>query len=246
MRYILLINLLYSYNEKIGSVNNFKLVTFQINDALKQLINKGYLDCNEKYIDLKKAGPTYGWILEKMNKFIPNKYDSKYPIWCWVKFKNGICPPKHKGTPVKGFDVKITFNKPKEDVFITDFRRYSFLLNNVYIPKNLKDKEDFDKELLEYNITKEELKAFVRPDKYGSHRSDNDYLNICKKIHDSFDECITEDSDVLQGCIWRLNLNEVESIEILNDDKYCYGSFNYVRNNGKRFDWVKDFYKKLK
>lgn len=181
-----------------------------------------------------------------MNKYIPNKYDGKYPIWCWVKFKNGICPPKHKGEPVKGFDVKITFNKPEEEVFITDFRRYSFLLNNVYIPKDLKDKENFDKELLKYNITKDELKAYVRPDKFETHRNDKDYLNICKKIHDRFDECITEDSDVLQGCIWRLNLNEVESIEFLNDDTYRYGSFNYVRTNGKRFDWKKDFYKTLK
>lgn len=215
-------------------------------DALKELINNGYLECNEKFINLEKAGPTYKWVLEKMNMQITNEFNSKYPIWCWVKFKNSICPPKHKGEPVSGFDVKITFNKAKKDVFITDFRRYSFLLNNIYISKNLKDKETFDKELLKYKITPEELKAFVRPDKYISHRTDKEYLEVCKKIRKSFDECITEDSDVLQGCIWRLNLNEVESIEILNEKNYRYGSFNYLRKNGKRFDWQNDFYKKLR
>ena len=52
--------------------------------------------------------------------------NAKYPIWCWVKCYNNICPPKHRGKPVEGFDVKISFTKSKEDVFITDFRRYSF------------------------------------------------------------------------------------------------------------------------
>ena len=46
--------------------------------------------------------------------------------------------------------------------------------------------------------------------------------------------------------MWRINLDEVEKIEILNDNNYRYGSFNYVRSNGKRFDWREDFYKKLK
>lgn len=222
-----------------------KLVTFQTMDALKELINIGYLECKEQYIDLKKAGLTYTWVLEKMNKMIPND-KSKYPIWCWVKFKNGICPPKHKGEPVKGFDVKITFNKQKKDVFITDFRRYSFLLNNTYIPDTLRDKELFDKILEEKNITKDDLKAYVRPDKFDHHREDKDFLDICQKIRQSFDKCITTDSDVLQGCVWRINLDEVEKIEILNDNNYRYGSFNYVRSNGKRFDWREDFYKKLK
>ena len=32
-----------------------KLVTFQSFEALKSLINNGYLICNDKYIDKKKA-----------------------------------------------------------------------------------------------------------------------------------------------------------------------------------------------
>lgn len=72
-----------------------RLVTFQTIDAFKELINKGYLECNEKFINLEKAGPTYLWGLEKMNKNIPNENNVKYPLWCWVKFKSGICPPKH-------------------------------------------------------------------------------------------------------------------------------------------------------
>ncbi len=36
-----------------------RLVTFQSFDALKDLVNKGYLECSEKHVDLNKSGPTY-------------------------------------------------------------------------------------------------------------------------------------------------------------------------------------------
>ena len=223
-----------------------KLVTFQSINALKNLISKGYLECNEKYIDKKKSGSTYQWVLEKMNQTIENKYNAPYPIWCWVKCYNTICPPKHKGEPVDGFDVKITFHKNKEDVFITDFRRYSFLLSNTYIPNSLKDKEQFDKKLCNYNITSDELKAVVRKDKFNVHRQDKEFLQICDEIYKSFDRCITTDSDILQGCVWRIDLGEIEKIEFLTDKNYRYGSLNYIKSNDKRINWKKDFYKRLK
>lgn len=222
-----------------------KLVTFQTMEALKELINKGYLEVDAKYIDAKKMGHTYDWVVEKMNEYVSNTYNTKFPLWCWVKFKNGICPPKHKGIPVKGVDVKITFEKPREEVFITDYRRYSFLLNNVYIPDNKYEKELFEKELEQYGITLEELKAVVRKDKYPSQRTDKEFLEICQKIRKSFDRCIDEKSDILQGCVWRINLDEVKKIEMLYDTEYSYGTFNYIRKSGKRFNWINDFYNKL-
>ena len=93
---------------------------------------------------------------------------------------------------------------------------------------------------------KDELKAYLRPDKYSEHRTDKNYIDICNKINKTFDRCITKDSDVLQGCVWRINLDEIEKIEILKDDGYCYGSLNYIRSNGERMNWQKDYYKLLK
>ena len=222
-----------------------KLVTFQSMEAFKELVSKGYLEADERYINIQKMGPTYEWVIENMNVHVPNEHKTKFPLWCWVRFKNGICPPKRKGEPVKGFDVKITFEKAREDVFITDYRRYSFLLNNIYIPDSKLDKELFEKTLEMKKITTDELRAVVRPDKYTSKRTDIDFLYVCEKIRNSFDKCICEDSDVLQGCVWRINFDEVSKIEILHDTTYKYGSFNYKRKNGKRFDWIKDFYNRL-
>ena len=218
-----------------------KLVTFQSMDALKDLINKGYLECNNN-IDFKNK-KIYDYIVSKMNEKIVNKYNTKYPLWCWVKCYNGICPPKHKGNKVDGFDVKITFNKDIKDVFITDFRRYSFLLNNKFIPNSLNELSIFKSELKKYKITDKELLDYIR--NKDDVRRDTDFIKMCKKIESSFDRCITTDSDILQGCIWRINLNEIESIEILKDDGYVYGSLNYIRSNGKRMNWIKDYYKKL-
>jgi len=223
-----------------------RLVTFQSFEAVKDLFSKGYLECNKDKINMEKVGYAYSWIVEKMNQKINNPDNVKYPLWCWVKCYNGICSSKKKGNKVDGFDVKITFNKNEEDVFITDFKRYSFLLNNRYIPNSLNDKILFDKKLKEYNITNDDLKAYVRKDKYKTCRNDKNFVNICNEIRNSFDRCITKDSDILQGCIWRINLDEIEKIEILNNDEYVYGSLNYVGSNGKRFDWINNYYKSLK
>ena len=113
-------------------------------------------------------------------------------------------------------------------------------------PNSIEDKINFEKKLERYKITKEELKAYVRHDKYKEHRMDEEFFYICSEIRKSFDKCITENSDILQGCVWRINLEEIEKIEILKNDGYRYGSLNYIRSNGKRINWIKDYYKKLK
>lgn len=222
-----------------------KLVTFQTFDALKSLVNRGYLEADAARIDLCKYGFPYEWITEQMARRIEGRGQAEYPLWCWVRFKNGICPPKHKGKAVSGFDVKITFHKPENEVLVTDYRRYSFLLNNTYIPESTADRMAFQKELEAQGITGEDLKAVARPDKYHAHRNDAAFLTACQKIRTSFDRCITRDSDVLQGCVWRIHLAEVESIAFLNDPGYTYGTFNYKRKDGTRFDWIEDYYKLL-
>lgn len=222
-----------------------KLVTFQSMDALKDMMTKGYLATDERLVDLKKMGIFYDWIVDKMKERIPAEEHIHYPLWCWVKCGNGICPPKRKGEPVKGFDVKITFHKPEQDVFVTDFRRYSFVLNNRYIPVNREDKEAFERELAKYKITEKDLKAYVRPDKFETHRTDEEFSRICEKVRKSFDRCITEDSDILQGCVWKIGLDEVEKIELLTNSEYQYGTLNYVRSDGRQRNWIKEYERTL-
>lgn len=223
-----------------------KVVTFQSKAALDYLNEKGYLICDDKYIDMKKSSLVYKWVIDNMNKNISNNSSSTYPIWCWVKCDDDICPPKVKGKRVEGFDVKITFNVDEKDIFITDFRRFSFILNNLYIPNSKEDKDKFDKLLNEKNISLEELKAYMRKDKYDSHRTDEEFIKVCELVASSFDRCITKDSDVLQGCVWKIDKEQIENIEILEDDGYVYGSLNYVREDGTRRNWQEEYYEMLK
>ena len=77
-------------SEDIRKGKFMELVTFQTMKAFKKLIQNGYLTCDEQYINLLKADPTYQWVLEKMTNKPKNV---EYPLWAWVKYKNGICPP---------------------------------------------------------------------------------------------------------------------------------------------------------
>ena len=44
-----------------------KLITFQSLEAVNDLFKKGYLECDEKKIDIRKFGIIYKWVIEKMN-----------------------------------------------------------------------------------------------------------------------------------------------------------------------------------
>lgn len=219
-----------------------KVITFQSKLALDYLNKNGYLICDDKYIDMKKSELFYNWVIKNMNDRIKNNTSAKYPIWCWVKCNDSNCPPKVKGEKVGGFDVKITFNVDEKEIFVTDFRRFSFILNNLYIPDSKKDKEDFDNLLKEKNVTKEELIAYIKKDKYESCRNDKEFIDICEMIEKSFNKCITTDSDILQGCVWKIKREQIENIEILSDDGYRYGSLNYIREDGTRRNWIEEFY----
>lgn len=204
-----------------------KLKTFQSLEALKYLINHGYLICDETYINQEKYGYAYNFITTNMAKKINREANIKYPIWCWVKCYNGICPNKHKGQRVEGFDVKITFEKDEHEVFITDYRRYSFVLNNLYLPESLNDKKQFEREQKKAQATNDKLLG----------------QKLISKIKKSHLRCIITDSNILQGTIWKLNLSDVIKIELLPHDGYVYGSLNYPLKNGNRISWPQQFYK---
>lgn len=141
--------------------------------------------------------------------------------------------------------MKITFHKPENEVFITDYRRYSFLLNHVYIPDTLADKECFDEKMRRAGISPATLQEYVCKTKAVKCRNNLILLNFCEEIERTFDRCITADSDILQGCVWDIRLSEAERIEFLPYDGYCYGSLNHADRNGARKNWQEDFYRRL-
>jgi hypothetical protein len=219
-----------------------KLVTFQTIKAYNELLKNGILINNHKYIDYEKAGKVYEWVVDEMLKKVPNK-NVKYPLWAWYKYGKIKSPPKHKTYGYfpgnENQIVKITFEKNDNEVFLTNFNLYSFLLNNRYIPSSKSDNENYLKLLKEYNITEEELKAFVRKDKYKVHRSDKNYLKIIKKNYESFKKILEPGNDRIQACIWNLKIEEVISIEYI-DKKTCI----QVKPKNRR-SYIKEYLKSL-
>ena len=99
-------------------------------------------------------------------------------------------PPKHKMLGFFGENdnkvVRITFNKPNSEVLVNDFVKYSFLLTNEYLPKTYNDYLTFDKYINSKNISKNDLLAVVRRDKFDKVREDNNFLEVNNKIQNSY------------------------------------------------------------
>ena len=198
-----------------------KLVTIQTKKAYDQLLKNGYLVASAEYINKPKYGVPYQYITEHMQN-ISNIYNAEFPLWAWVKYGGFSCPPKNK---LLGFFpndsneiVKITFEKKVEDVLVTDYIKYHFLLTNEYLPKSKEDQQFFEKLMIEKNVSKEDLLAYIRRDKYPSFRQDKDFQFINKIIKDSYKDIFTTDGTYLQGTVWHISTDDIISVEIIKKE----------------------------
>ena len=196
-----------------------KLVTIQTKSAYESLIKKGYLIADIKFINKLKYGVPYQYIIDNMSK-MSNAYNAEYPLWAWVKYGGFTSPPKNKllGFFPKDEDqiVRITFEKDEKDVLVSDYIKYHFLLTNEYLPKTLKDKENFDKLMQSKNVIKEDLLAYIRRDKYSSYRQDEDFNYINEKIQASYKDIFSQDGNFKQGTVWFIDINDIKKIEFID------------------------------
>lgn len=200
-----------------------ELVTFQTLAAYESLINNGYLIADEKYINVKKYGAAYDWIVSKMHeRNIPET--EKYPLWAWYKCGKFKCPTKNTMLGYFGAEqevvVKIVFEKNDNEVLLTDYKLYHFLLTNAYLPSNLEDLNAFNKFKEEKGVTDEDLLAYIRRDKFSEYRTDNAFNEINRLIHKSYDKVLNLTFDHIQGCVWNIKLNEVKSVQFI-EKKDC-------------------------
>ena len=220
-----------------------KLITFQSLDAFKELKGKGILrmpaQVNE-LIDLKKYSVPYNFIVDQMKKKIPNKTEVKYPLWAWEKCGKFIAPRKRKNVLNKErkTKVKITFLKPDEQVLVSDYMAYSFILSGHIVPKTKKEYDLFLKKIEMLGISLEELKGFVRNEKTRLK-----VKQLFPEIQETWSRIFSPKSNVHQACIWDIKWEEVEKIELCDDSQYLYNSMNSLRPDGTRPDWKKEYLK---
>lgn len=196
-----------------------KLVTIQSLSAYTELQQKGYLITNQKFVNELKYGVSYNYIVENMSH-IQNTYNAKYPLWAWVKYGRCSMPPKHKmlGFFTEGEEqvVRITFEKDVNSVLVNDFVKYSFLLTNEFIPKSYAEYLSFNNYLKSINVAKTDLLAVVRKDKFNTCRTDNNFINACNKIKESFSNIFNLQTNYLQATIWDIKLSDVVKVEFIN------------------------------
>lgn len=196
-----------------------KLVTIQTKAAYESLVKNGYLVADEKRINLLKYGVPYSFIIKNMLG-MENAFGATYPLWTWVKYGKIICPPKNKllGFFPKDEDeiVKITFTKKDEDVLVSDYVKYHFLLTNEYLPVSIEDKLKFDKIMLKNKVTKEDLLAFIRRDKFETFRTDSEFNTINNLIQDSYKNIFVNKGDFLQGTVWDIKKQDIINVEFIN------------------------------
>ncbi|MDY6408107.1 MAG: DUF3841 domain-containing protein [Pseudomonadota bacterium] len=218
-----------------------KLVTFQTPKALSILQKTGILIADTSYIDMKKSAVPYNWIVQEMNKKkIRSQNGERYPIWAWAKCGAFSAPRKRKNyfeTQQKKL-IKITFEKPDNEVLLSDYMAYSFVLSGHIIPKT---KEEYRKFLQKNEFSLSALKGFVRQDENGKT-----VAKLFPKIEKTWPRMFHLKSNIWQACVWNIKLSEVIKIEVLNDQKYLFGSMNPKRKNGTRPNWKKSYLKFLK
>lgn len=196
-----------------------ELVTFQTLDAYESLITNGCLIADEKFINLKKYGAAYNWITHKMldrNILNPNQY----PLWAWYKCGKYKCPTKNTMLGYFGAEqeklVKIVFEKDDNEVLLTDYKLYHFLLTNSYLPSSLADLNNFNKLKELKQVSDEDLLAYIRRDKFASYRTDKDFNEINEIVHKSYDKVLNLTFDHIQACVWDIKLSEVKSVQFIN------------------------------
>ena len=129
--------------------------------------------------------------------------------------------------------VKITFEKPDNEVLLSDYMAYSFILSGHIVPNT---KTEYKKFLQQNTLLLDALKGFVRQDKSGKGAA-----KLFPKIKKTWARIFNLKSTVHQACVWNIKMSEVKKIEKLSDGRYLYGTMNAKRMDGTRPDWKKRY-----
>ena len=216
-----------------------KLVTFQSEGALSTLRKTGILMADQSYINMEKYAIPYDWMVHEMHqKNICPKNGEEYPIWAWAKCGALNAPRKRKnyfGIQQKKL-IKITFEKPDNEVLLSDYMAYSFILSGQIVPKNKKEYINFLKRMESQGVSLEDLKNSVRHQKTESSIPINEIQKTWERIFDL-------KSYIVQACVWNIKMSEVIAIDVLDDKSYIYGAMNAKRSDGSRPVWKKEYFK---
>ena len=140
--------------------------------------------------------------------------EDTFPIWAWYQYKNkdsrrpdlrttGFLPKGTKG-------VRIEFEKPENEILLSDFNLWHFPLNYWNIADNEEKDLEFEKLLEKHNV------KFIEIEKYPLEAK-KIIVNSWNKIFDMNYECeyVTEkiNEKKIQATFWKLNKTEIKKVD---------------------------------
>ena len=89
------------------------------------------------------------------------------------------------------------------------------MLTNEYLPGDLNDFQIVEKKIQDAGISKEDLLAYVRRDKFETYRKDKKFEEINQVIQKSYEKIFSDLGDFRQGTVWSIEKSEVKKVEII-------------------------------
>lgn len=180
--------------------------TRQVVQVKEEIERTGTYRVREEYIRAKNDTISdyylelYRWLTNgiRSRKDIPG--DAEYPVWL------ALTPAQRLG-PAPG-TVTFTLEVPEDKIFILDYDRWGYRVNDMYIPLNDADEDKHNQELLNQGIPNESL--LFRTDK------GNFYPAMKSKIERSWQrvfEPSEQDLDHCVGVIWEIRSEWIKDIE---------------------------------
>lgn len=113
--------------------------SIQTKEAWDMANKQKCLQGNPAYICFEDFEESYSWMMEQMSKRLP-RYRGERPIWLWLE-KPDMRQSLHAET--NSAIVRLTIQLEEEDVLVSDFEDWHFVLNNSYLAYSEAEYEEY-------------------------------------------------------------------------------------------------------
>lgn len=159
--------------------------------------------------------PAYNWITKQMEQKIGQKpFENSTPIWAWYQYDNAQKKQpdlRNTGFLAKGTKgVRIEFDKPENDVLLSDFDLWHYPLNYWCIHDTEKEDNDFD------NLLKVEGVNFIDREKYTpilKTKVEKSWDKVFDLNYNQQYSAKKKEEKTIQATFWSLSLDEVVKVD---------------------------------
>ncbi len=173
--------------------------TIQTEGAWRQLNESGILVGSEKFISDQTFLPSYRWMRREMEtKLFQSSSPNAFPIWAWRQWENA--QKKHPDLRMKGHlpagtkGIRIEFECEKNEVLLSDFELWHYVLNNWFLARSEKEREAFD----------------LSPNNDGIQKS---WKRIFDLDWSTPDYAAPKNQKSIQGTLWQLRMETVKRFD---------------------------------